>query len=340
MGAESRRNCIPEAHLCAFTLIELLVVVAIIALLIAILLPSLGNARAQARTTLCASRVSQMVKSVVLYTDDYGEMPPFILKDCQQDLPTEPNNRRKETWLGAPSTMARIYSIPEDQWYAQGDPPVPQNGDLFLYARFAEIYRCPEFQRESRSDQHVFNITRSIFARSWKPMEALRNNRPDDFTKVFDLLKTSSVYAPAQLGMMFDEAWDAYVGWTFDDAGNPVQCWGGHDPMLDLFNSCVGQYHGAGIPGWACFPGDPHPPQGAITGYNIVSNYRCKTGSVGYYDSHVELSRDPLPNLTHIWGRPDVNFFEILVEGTYSNAMMNWWLDSYFGQCGKDPRLE
>ena len=53
-----------------FTLIELLVVVAIIATLIAILLPSLGAAREQARVSMCLSNMRQLATACSTYVQD------------------------------------------------------------------------------------------------------------------------------------------------------------------------------------------------------------------------------------------------------------------------------
>lgn len=60
----------------AFTLIELLVVVAIIALLISILIPSLAMAREQARGVVCASNLRGVGQAIVFYVDNNnGSLP-------------------------------------------------------------------------------------------------------------------------------------------------------------------------------------------------------------------------------------------------------------------------
>lgn len=56
----------------AFTLIELLVVVAIIATLIAILLPALGRAREQGKATICLSNLRCLSTTVLMYADANG----------------------------------------------------------------------------------------------------------------------------------------------------------------------------------------------------------------------------------------------------------------------------
>ncbi len=68
-----------QTRKCGFTLIELLVVVAIIALLVSILLPSLNKAREQAKLTVCLANLHQMSIAFYAYANENKDFLPYEL---------------------------------------------------------------------------------------------------------------------------------------------------------------------------------------------------------------------------------------------------------------------
>ena len=127
-----------------FTLIELLVVVAIIALLVAILLPSLSKAREFAKSAACQANMRATTMSVLLYGEDSNGLPPMYMKNGATYLDMAPTTEDKfyNTWWSGvmmrKSMMQRAStSCPNPRGYAGVDtsefPPTIPAGQTAVY---------------------------------------------------------------------------------------------------------------------------------------------------------------------------------------------------------------
>ncbi len=69
---------IPAPPRRAFTLVELLVVISVIALLLALLLPALKNAREEGNSIVCQTQMDQLFRGIFFYVDEYEGRLPFM----------------------------------------------------------------------------------------------------------------------------------------------------------------------------------------------------------------------------------------------------------------------
>lgn len=141
---DQRANCEGwrACRLPGFTLIELLVAIAVIALLVGILLPSLSKAREHARAGVCGSNIRQLVIGNSMYADEHhGLLCPGAPNFVEQNL---------KRWHGE-----RDHT---------GSPFDPKRSPLATYLTpVSQVKRCPSFLAAEKHSAAAFELNNGGF---------------------------------------------------------------------------------------------------------------------------------------------------------------------------------
>jgi prepilin-type N-terminal cleavage/methylation domain-containing protein len=120
-----------------FTLLELLVVVAVISILAALLLPSLGRAKNKAKRATCMNNLQQISLGIRMYADDSNDAFPPATNSTPETFTAYTQLMKSYVGLtGTNPQRAKLFACPADTFYYLDDNYYP----LSLYKQSSHNY--------------------------------------------------------------------------------------------------------------------------------------------------------------------------------------------------------
>jgi molybdate transport system regulatory protein len=203
-----------------FSLIEIIVVVSIIALLLALVMPALGRARALARQTVCQSRLRQWGLAFAAYAADNAGYYPHIdgRERSGDDEPFTPEGIA-DYYFGWADVLAPLMG--EKPWseHDRGDYPGTET-----------VFQCPSAQlapeslysykpRRNGYFSYAMNSCLELDANCWPPYDRPGGNNMPSF------LNVASIKRPMRVILLFDQLLDPLKGY----GGSTINRSAGHN---------------------------------------------------------------------------------------------------------------
>jgi prepilin-type N-terminal cleavage/methylation domain-containing protein len=122
-----------------FTLIELLVVIAIIAILAALLLPTLANSKKQSLGTKCRSNLRQLQYAWIMYAGDNNDILPQNIASDDAEFAGSPTDPLAQPGQPYASWVLGDISVPTEAT----NTAFITHGLIYTYVGSAGVYKCP-----------------------------------------------------------------------------------------------------------------------------------------------------------------------------------------------------
>ena len=182
-----------------FSLVELLTVIGVIGVLVAMLLPAMARARAEALRVRCMSNLRQLLQAQMMYVSESRSHLTY---------PNWGHDRKSEdVW-------------PTGWLYAQGrvsEPPRPDDvkaGALYRYLNTTAVFHCPSHQPEEESFKGTNRLTSYIM-----------NGAVCGYGAVGHRGATPVVWAPSRKITDWRQPSEQILWWEAEEVGNDAASW-------------------------------------------------------------------------------------------------------------------